>query len=329
MNAGLSPNTQAIVLLTSSLRVGRGGSDIRPLDSTEYGRLAVYLHERKLQPADLLSSDAERIIDDCPVLLDKERARRLLERGFQLGQAVEGWRSRAIWVITRADAAYPRRMKSRMGSAAPPVLYGCGNPDLLNTGGVAIVGSRNIGEDLVQYTESVGRLAGQANVTVVSGGARGVDKTAMLSAVTTGGCAVGVLADALERAALNREYRDALLAKRLALISPYDPASGFTVAQAMQRNKLVYSLADAALVVSADWKKGGTWAGAIEQLDQLRFVRVYIRSSGESQKGLEALAERGASRWPNPVDAEGLCAALHVDAQAAQTDRQARLPFAR
>ena len=34
----------------------------------------------------------------------------------------------------------------------------------------------------------------------------------------------------------------------------------------MQRNKLIYALADAALVVNAEKDKGGTWNGAIEQL---------------------------------------------------------------
>ena len=56
----------------------------------------------------------------------------------------------------------------------------------------------------------------------------------------------------------------------------------------MQRNKLIYALADAALVVSSDYEKGGTWAGAVEQLEKLQFVPVYIRSNGEIGKGLEA-----------------------------------------
>lgn len=43
----------------------------------------------------------------------------------------------------------------------------------------------------------------------------------------------------------------------------------------MQRNKLIYALADASLVVSSDLNKGGTWAGAVEQLDKLKFVPVY------------------------------------------------------
>jgi predicted Rossmann fold nucleotide-binding protein DprA/Smf involved in DNA uptake len=95
------------------------------------------------------------------------------------------------------------------------------------------------------------------------------------------------------------------MAGRLVLISPYDPAAGFNVGHAMQRNKLIYALADAALVMSSDYQKGGTWAGATEQLDKLRFVPIYVRAQGEVGKGLEALRQRGALPWPGSITPEG------------------------
>ncbi|OGN90020.1 MAG: hypothetical protein A2158_04585 [Chloroflexi bacterium RBG_13_46_14] len=70
----------------------------------------------------------------------------------------------------------------------------------------------------------------------------------------------------------------------------------------MQRNKSIYALADAALVVSSDYKKGGTWSGAIEQLEKYRFIPVYVRSNGESEKSLIALLGKGAFSWPEPTD---------------------------
>jgi predicted Rossmann fold nucleotide-binding protein DprA/Smf involved in DNA uptake len=78
----------------------------------------------------------------------------------------------------------------------------------------------------------------------------------------------------------------------------------------MERNKLIYALADAALVVNAEINQGGTWAGATEQLDKLHYVRVYVRSSGKVSPGLDALKERGAEPWPNPANADELAAAL-------------------
>ena len=82
---------------------------------------------------------------------------------------------------------------------------------------------------------------------------------------------------------------------KLVLISPYDPAAGFNVGHAMQRNKVIYALADAALVVTSDFEKGGTWAGAIEQLEKLHLVPVFVRNGANAGKGNSALLRHGAT----------------------------------
>ena len=105
---------------------------------------------------------------------------------------------------------------------------------------------------------------------------------------------------------MTREHREVLMGGRLVLVSPYDPLAGFHVGHAMQRNKLIYALADAALVVSSSYQKGGTWAGAVEQLEKLKFVPVYFRANGETGKGLDALRRKGARPWPSLEDPEAL-----------------------
>lgn len=103
---------------------------------------------------------------------------------------------------------------------------------------------------------------------------------------------------------MNREERNRLRDGNLTLVSAYDPNAGFNIGHAMQRNKLIYALADTSLVVNSDLNKGGTWAGAIEQLETLRFVPVFIRSTGEASEGLTGLQKKGALPWPNPQSVE-------------------------
>jgi predicted Rossmann fold nucleotide-binding protein DprA/Smf involved in DNA uptake len=319
VSESLSPDTQATLLLTAPLilggggRGGRGGGGERTADvlgPAEYRELARRLRELGRQPADLLTPAGDRIVRDCESVIERVRLERLLARGFALSQAVERWHARAIWVVSRADADYPQRWKTRLKDAAPAVLYGCGTRRILDSGGLAIVGSRHVDEEPIEFAQEVGRLVASARRTVVSGGARGIDQAAMRGAQQAGGTVVGVLGDSLERAATSREHRDDLMEGRLALISPYDPGATFNVGRAMQRNKLVYALADAALVVSAELDKGGTWAGATEQLDVLHSVPVYVRSNGKVMNGLDALRRKGALPWPDPQDAEGLNAVL-------------------
>ena len=282
------------VLLTAPLLSGGSDESSELLRPTEFQRVARLLLQMELSPGDLLGVENAKLVDELKALVDSERLRRLLARGFQLSQAVEHWGTRSIWVVSHRDANYPQRIKDRLKETAPPVMYGCGDVGLAGSGGLAVVGSRDVSEWLVEYTEAIGRLAASARTTIVSGGARGIDQAAMRGAMEAGGRAVGILCDSLERASLHREHLELLMERQLLLISPYDPSAGFNIGQAMQRNKLIYALSDAALVVNSDLEKGGTWAGAVEQLEKFHFGSVYVRSEGETSAGLEALQRKGA-----------------------------------
>jgi DNA processing protein len=310
MSATISANSQAILLLTAPLVTGRSDASTNLLSLSEYNRVARVLNEKQLQPADLIGPDATDAVELVAPIFGRERLDALLARGFLLSQAVERWAARAIWIVSRTDATYPHRLKSRLKEDAPPILYGCGNIALLETGGLAVVGSRHIDDELMVYTEEIGRLAARAGRTVVSGAAKGIDRAAMHGALRGGGAVVGVMADSLEREALARDNREPLMDGRLVLVSPYDPVAEFNVGHAMQRNKVIYAFADAALVVTSDFEKGGTWTGAIEQLDRLRFIPVFVRNGANVGRGNAALLQRGARPWPDPQDSAALETAI-------------------
>jgi predicted Rossmann fold nucleotide-binding protein DprA/Smf involved in DNA uptake len=134
----------------------------------------------------------------------------------------------------------------------------------------------------------------------VSGGARGVDQVAMLSALNAGGCVIGVMADGLFKAAISGKYRESIQKKRLVLVSPFHPEARFMVGNAMGRNKLVYALADFALVVSAEKGKGGTWTGAKEELNRAMPKPVFVRLEEDAPEGNRALINIGARPFPEP-----------------------------
>jgi DNA processing protein len=314
MNQQLSANTQAILLLTAPLIAGREGPRAKTLTLGEYKRVVKQLKAIERQPSDLIGTASEAVIADCGSIVPQERLRELLGRGFLLGQAVDQWRARAIWVISRADAIYPRRWKSRLQEDCPPVLYGCGDPSLLATGGLAVVGSRNVAEDMMACAAEVGRSAAVAGVTIVSGGARGIDSAAMRGCLDGGGHGCAVLADSLGKHVLDAANRAPLAEGRLVLVSPYDPAARFNVGHAMGRNKLIYALADRGLVVNSDLEKGGTWAGAIEQTDRYRWFPLFIRMAGEPPAGNAELVRRGGVAWTDSPSPEAVLGMISSDA---------------
>ncbi|HEY7309336.1 MAG TPA: hypothetical protein VH643_08275 [Gemmataceae bacterium] len=70
----------------------------------------------------------------------------------------------------------------------------------------------------------------------------------------------------------------------------------------MGRNKLIYALSDAALIVRFTTGEGGTWAGAVEQLSRNKSgsscVPVFVRLTHNPEDGCEELRRRGATPFP-------------------------------
>ncbi|MHB9101836.1 MAG: DNA-processing protein DprA [Sulfuricella sp.] len=290
--ASLSPDTEAILLLCGRFGSERGEHHA-PLTQKEYERLTKWLLECKLRPSDLLGGDlAGRLGDLVHAGLEPARVESLIARGTALALALEKWQRSGLWVLSRSDAAYPRRLKKKLGQSAPPLLYGAGETSLLDAGGLAVVGSRNASESALEFTRDVARACAKDGLGVVSGGAKGVDAAAMQSAGEAGGMVIGVLAADLLRASVNRQNRMGIQSGQLVLTSPFNPEAGFNAGNAMARNRYIYALADYALVVESAEGEGGTWAGATENLRHA-WTPLYVRTPGESP-GNAALIAKGA-----------------------------------
>jgi predicted Rossmann fold nucleotide-binding protein DprA/Smf involved in DNA uptake len=293
----LTPQAQAVMLLTVSF--GKLESqDAKPLSNGEWAKFAVWLRDHDLEPAVLLRDDLDSVLAhwvDRAVSI--ARIRSLLGRGAALGLALEKWQRAGLWVLTRSDQDYPERLKRRLRSESPPVLFGCGNKALLNTGGIAVVGSRDADEQDLLYTEKLGAETARQGHSLVSGGARGVDQIAMLAALENHGTAIGVLADSLLRSATAAIYRKYIMAGDLVLISPFNPDAGFNVGHAMSRNRYIYCLSDAAVVISSTRDKGGTWNGAIEDI-RAGWVPLWVKPNNARMSGNGDLAQRGAQWLP-------------------------------
>lgn len=293
-----SPDTQSILLLCASFGQDRQSLP-QPLTLSEYNLLAGWLVENHMSPRDLLDpTSRDRLAKMSLDKLDTNRLIALLERGVMLSLAVEQWTNQGLWILGRGDSQYPKRLKQRLKHSAPPILYGVGNIELLSSGGLAVVGSRDVDEEALGYTHRVVTTSAGIGINVISGGARGVDRAAMLGVLEAGGTALGVLADSLTKAARTGNYRAAIKEGRLTLISAYDPNAGFNTGNAMGRNKYIYALADYALVVSCSFGKGGTWAGALEALKKIKDVPVFVRMQGIIPEGNQQLLLNGAKIFP-------------------------------
>jgi predicted Rossmann fold nucleotide-binding protein DprA/Smf involved in DNA uptake len=287
----LSPDTQATLLLLSPLR----GSGAKPLTVAEYNGLAKELHNRNLRPADLIGGPFKGY------LVDAKRLEALMSRGTALALTLERWSQAGVRVLSRSDPVYPAILKTKLRSAASPLLFYSGEIGLLEGEAVCIVGSRDPTAMGLQFARAFGAACAQQGFVVVSGDARGVDREAMTAALEAGGRGVGVLAEALSAAVLVRRNREQILRGRLLLISPYDPDARFTVARAMDRNRYLYALASAAMIVDSD-VSGGTWSGALENLKH-SWAPALVRIGAETRPGNSKLAELGLKAFEDRGEA--------------------------
>ena len=292
MTLQIPEDTQTTLLLCGRFGAQRQLSN-EPLTPSEYNLLASWLLDRELRPADLLSLGIHPMREDLPPKkLDLDRIEALLNRGASMALALESWTNNGLWLIGRSDEAYPQYLKIKLKQNAPPLLYGAGNQDLLAKGGLAIIGSRDVDEEGLYFTNQVAVLCAKQGIQVISGGARGVDREAMTVALDEGGEVVGVLGNSLMTVARSKRYRDAIGDMRLALLSAFDPDAGFNVGNAMARNKHIYALSTWALVINSTLNKGGTWTGATENLRH-KWTPLFVKVGEQIPEGNQALIDKG------------------------------------
>lgn len=290
----LSAETKAILLLTCPLLGASGGEGQKVLSPTSYRKLLQACASEGIALAELVEPNFERRIKSFPEGIDHQLVSSLLSRGFQLSQVLDTWARQNFWVTTSYEPGYPSKLAEKLNDSAPPYIIGAGSKEIFDDLALGVVGSRNLSEEQLDLARSYGRMAANENVPIVSGFARGADQAAMYESVSRGGRAIGVLADKMSKAAISADTREWIHNEQLTFVTTFDPNAGFNVGNAMQRNKYIYALSDAVLVVDTKENEGGTWAGAQEQLKKYHFAPVYVEE-GIATEGLNALRKLGAS----------------------------------
>ena len=287
----MNQDANAILALCSHLCVPEG---VEPLEPREYSELAQFLTRLGKHPGDLFGLSME----DCRALFQIEhweRIYRLLERSASLSFELSRYENMGIIAVTRADAAYPVLLKQKLGNSCPPLFYCAGELSLLKQQYMGFVGSRTIEQQDVDFTIQAVRRITERGMGVVSGGAKGIDSVAGTEALLRGGYCVEYLADSMMKKLQKGETVKQVQNGRLLLLSVAKPEAGFHVGMAMMRNRYIYAQSQATVVVRSDFKKGGTWAGAEENLKN-HYAPCLCRN--HPYPGNQALIQKGAI----PVD---------------------------
>ncbi len=162
-----------------------------------------------------------------------------------------------VRIITFAEADYPVALKNIFDP--PPVLYVRGRLEPADTMAMAVVGSRRCSHYGTEQAGRFGGLFARAGLTVVSGGARGIDTAAHRGALAAEGRTIAVMGCGLTQI-YPRENRDLfekiIESDRGALVSALPMDTGVQSQNFPARNRLISGLAQGVLIIEAARRSG-------------------------------------------------------------------------
>ena len=233
------------------------------------------VHDRELEEADLirlgLGRDLARRIMH---LLDEEA---VLDYYLKKGEKLE------CVPVSRVSDQYPLILRKRLGADSPGVLWAKGDPCLLSTPTVSLVGSRELSDRNREFAAEVGRQAALQGYTLVSGNARGADKTAQRACLDAGGAVIAVVADSLE----SHSAKENVL-----YLSEDSFDEDFSAQRALSRNRVIHGMGLKTFVAQSTLKAGGTWDGTVKNL---RFGWSPVFCFDDGSEAATRLEQMGAS----------------------------------
>lgn len=273
----MTPREQGFLLLTSQL----GNPERKVLTPAQLRELT-----RRMAAAPRLTEDRDLELRDLTALgYGREMALRilaLLEEQELLEYYVNRGKQAGCVPITRVSPGYPAALRQRLGGEASGVLWARGDLSVLNTPGIALVGSRDLNPENCRFAAEAGRQAALQGLTLISGNARGADVTAQNACLRAGGRVISIVADSL----VSHSPKPNVL-----YLSEDGFDEEFSAQRALSRNRCIHTMGALVLVAQANLQKGGTWDGTSKNL---RFGWNRVCCFDDGSEAAQVLEQMGA-----------------------------------
>ena len=273
----MRPAERGFLLLSSHL----GDPDRKPLTTAQLRTLA----DRSWK-LDTRDADRQMELSDLVALgYGREMAQRILNLLSQedlLDEYLCIAQHQGCNPITRVSQGYPLVVRKRLGLDSPGVLWAKGDAAILERPKISLVGSRDILPENRQFAAEVGCQAALQGYALVSGNARGADRTAQDACLAAGGQVIVVVADRLS---------DHLQKDRVLYLSEDSFDLEFSSQRALSRNRVIHCLGDRVMVAQCTLGMGGTWDGTVKNL---RSGWSPVCCFGDHSVAMAQLAQMGA-----------------------------------
>lgn len=290
----------ATMLLMSQISVSKE-EIVRPLSTVEYHELRARVEAGGLKGmGDLIGMDLSAV--RRKLKLSESEAYRLcvlLGRVMPLSYALERFSEGGIEIATLDEPDYPGRLADRLKKKAPPMIYMCGGPSLAGKSSMTVISNTCARPDVLECACELAAMACEADITLVTGGETGFGRLIEREALQEGGRVISFLAESLAERVYQPGLSEMIANDRALVLSIIHPEAKYTVSHALDRNKCLFALSDAAFVLSCEKGKGTAWDGAVSALKNEYAERMYVWDN-PAIPGNAALIAQGALPFRSP-----------------------------
>ncbi len=216
----------------------------------------------KKSPAKLFGMNKDTLTDILGI--DEYIAYKMIARTHSMNEmmfALANLENEGIFITTKYEENYPKRLTTILKKRAPLFLYFIGDMSLLQNM-VSIVGPQKMEKRLNSFTRNLVTKIYDENRVLVSSGLKGLDAYALRTHLRLGGKAVCFVGDHLFDKKKN--YSKYLREGRMVLLSAVDPFAYFNVTNALDRNIYVCGLSDLQFITATHINSGAVWFTTIQ-----------------------------------------------------------------
>lgn len=182
------------------------------------------------------------------------------------------------------DNKYPEQLKKI--NNPPKQLYLKGNIKLLNTPGIAIIGSRECTKYGEKMAKKFAKELSLYGLTIISGMARGIDSFTHIGCMEGTGNTIAVLPSGLNNIypKENKKLFDEIIENNGLIITEYEENEEADSKKFLERNRIVSGLAIGTLVVEGGYRSGTSVTARLTKKQEKNIF--CIPSNLENKKGI-------------------------------------------
>ena len=278
------------------------------IDITSFQKIKLI---NKYKTAENVYNNFEEILKENETISKKLKNFQKDDLYYEVLKLEETLYEKNIGYITYSNPLYKEKLS---GILNPPYfLFYIGNIDIINNKSIGVVGARKCSNYGLTVTKLLTKELITNNITLISGGARGIDSIAHKTALENDGYNISVLGCGIDIAyPSENKVLFSKIAEKGVVISEFLIGTGPLKQNFPRRNRIISGLSDGVIVVEASEKSGSliTARLAFEQGKKVIVVPGSILYKGAS--GSNKLIRDGASICTDTADLRTLLSLEHV-----------------